>query len=107
MFYEDINIIKRKTITNGAKYDFFIYDMLSLERKHSNGKFGKGETLISRVKDFKMLDDESGEMLDVKIRCSKKLEDSLDGINPSESKKVLNKCLKELEKKGMVRGWLR
>ena len=51
-----------------------------------------------------MLDDESGEMLDVKIRCSKKLDDSLDGINPSESKKVLNKCLKELEKKGMVRG---
>ena len=107
MFYEDINITKRKTITNGAKYDFFIYDMLSLEKKHSNGKFGKGETLISRVKDFKMLDDESGEMLDVKIRCSKKLDDSLDGIDPSESKKVLNKCLKELEKKGMVRGWLR
>ena len=104
MFYEDINITKRKTITNGAKYDFFIYDMLSLEKKHSNGKFGKGETLISRVKDFKMLDDESGEMLDVKIRCSKKLDDSLDGIDPSESKKVLNKCLKELEKKGMVRG---
>ena len=78
--------------------------MLSLEKKHSNKKFGKGETVISKVKKFQMLDDETGEMLDVKIRCSKKLDDSLDGINPSESKKVLNKCLKELEKKGMVRG---
>jgi len=79
MFYEDINITKRKTITNGAKYDFFIYDMLSLEKKHSNKKFGKGETVISKVKKFQMLDDETGEMLDVKIRCSKKLDDALDG----------------------------
>jgi len=103
MFYEDINIIKRKTITNGAKYDFFIYNMLSLEKKHSNGKFGKGETVICKVKNFKMLDDETGEMLDVKIKCSKKLDDALDGIDPSQSEEVLNKCLKELEEKGMVR----
>ncbi|MDC0480032.1 hypothetical protein OAN76_00945 [Candidatus Marinimicrobia bacterium] len=102
MFYEDINIVKRKTITNGAKYDFFIYDMLSLEKKHSNKKYGKGETVISKVKNFKMLDDESGEMLDVKLRCSKKLDDALDGIEPSESKKVFNKCVKELEEKGLV-----
>jgi len=102
MFYEDINITKRKTITNGAKYDFFIYDMLSLEKKHSNKKFGKGETVISKVKKFQMLDDETGEMLDVKIRCSKKLDDALDGFDPSESKKVFNKCVKELETKGIV-----
>ena len=51
MFYEDINIIKRKTITNGAKYDFFIYDMLSLEKKHSNGKFGRvlGDVVVDDV----------------------------------------------------------
>jgi hypothetical protein len=103
MFYEDINITKRKTITNGAKYDFFIYDMLSLEKKHSNKKFGKGDTVISKVKKFQMLDDETGEMLDVKVRCSKKLDDALDGIEHSESTKVLEKCLIELENRGLVR----
>ena len=102
MYYDDINVIKRKTITNGVKYDFFIYNMLSLEKKFSNGIFGKGETVISKIKDFKMVDDESGEMLDVKIRCSKKLDDALDGIEPSKSKEVFNKCLKELETKGIV-----
>jgi hypothetical protein len=49
-----------------------------------------------------MLDDETGEMLDVKIRCSKKLDDALDGFEPDESKKVFNKCVKELETKGIV-----
>ena len=29
--YDDINLTKRKTITNGSKYDFYIYKMLSLE----------------------------------------------------------------------------
>ena len=47
MYYDDINVIKRKTITNGAKYNFFIYNMLSLEKKFSYGKFGKGDTVIS------------------------------------------------------------
>jgi len=51
MYYDDINVTKRKTITNGVKYDFFIYNMLSLEKKFSNGKFGKGETVISEIKD--------------------------------------------------------
>ena len=103
MYYDDINVTKRKTITNGVKYDFFIYNMLSLEIKFSNGKFGKGETVISKIKDFKMVDDESGEMLEVKLRCSKKLDDALDGIEPSESRKVLEKCLIELENRGLVR----
>jgi len=103
MYYDDINVTKRKTITNGVKYDFFIYNMLSLEKKFSNGKFGKGETVISKIKDFKMVDDESGEMLEVKLRCSKKLDDALDGIEPSESRKVLEKCLIELENRGLVR----
>ena len=52
MLYDDINVTKRKTITNGAKYDFYIYDMLSLEKKYSEGQFGKGDTVISKVKDF-------------------------------------------------------
>jgi hypothetical protein len=103
MFYEDINITKRKTITNGAKYDFFIYDMLSLEKKVSKGQFGKGDTTISRFKNYKMLDDETGEMLDVKIRCSKRIDDALDGIDPTESKKVFDECLKELENRGLVK----
>ena len=103
MYYDDINVTKRKTITNGVKYDFFIYNMLSLEKKFSNGKFGKGETVISKIKDFKMVDDESGEMLEVKLRCSKKLDDALDGIEPSESRKVVEKCLIELENRGLVR----
>ena len=103
MYYDDINVTKRKTITNGVKYDFFIYNMLSLEKKISNGKFGKGETVISEIKDFNMLDDESGEILEVKLRCSKKINDALNGIEPSESNKVFKKCLKELENKGLVR----
>ena len=103
MYYDDINVTKRKTITNGAKYDFFIYDMLSLERKLSNGKFGKGETVISKIKDFKMEDDESGEMLEVKLRCSKRIDDAMDGIEPDESQEVFTKCLKELENRGLVR----
>ena len=103
MYYDDINVTKRKTITNGVKYDFFIYNLLSLEKKFSNGKFGKGETVISKIKDFKMVDDESGEMLEVKLRCSKKIDDALDGIEPSESRKVLEKCLIELENRGLVR----
>ena len=103
MLYEDINITKRKTITNGKKYDFFIYDVTSFEHKLSSGKFGKGDTVISKIKDFKMLDDETGEMIDVKLRCSKKIDDALDGIDPSESKEVFQKCLEELENRGLVR----
>ena len=103
MYYDDINVTKRKTITNGAKYDFFIYNMLSLEKKFSNGKFGKGETVISKIKDFKMQDDESGELLEVKLRCSKKIDDAMDGIAPNESKEIFTECLKELENRGLVR----
>ena len=103
MYYDDINVTKRKTITNGAKYDFFIYNMLSLEKKISNGKFGKGETVISKIKDFKMQDDESGGLREVKLRCSKKIDDAMEGIEPDESQEVFTKCLKELENRGLVR----
>jgi len=103
MYYDDINVTKRKTITNGEKYDFFIYNMLSLEKQFSNGKFGKGETVISKIKDFKMIDDESGELLEVKLRCSKKIDDAMDGIEPGESTEVFTQCLKELENRGLVR----
>ena len=80
--YDDIKLTKRKTITNGEKYDFYIYDMLALEKEFSNKKFGKGETVISKVKDYKLQDDESLEMLDVKLKCSKKIDDSMNGFNP-------------------------
>ena len=101
--YDDIRLTKRKTITNGEKYDFYIYDMLALEKEFSDKKFGKGDTVISRVKDYKLQDDESLEMLDVKLKCSKKIDDAMDGFDPSESKKVFNQCLKELEKRGLVK----
>ena len=50
-----------------------------------------------------MQDDETGEMLDVKIRCSKKINDALEGPNPAESKKVFDQCLEELLNRGLVR----
>ncbi len=101
--YDDIKLTKRKTITNGTKYDFYIYDMLSLEKKKSNGKFGKGETVISNIKDYKLQDDESEEMLDVKLKCSKKIDDALNGIDTTESKKIFNECLTDLESRGLVK----
>ena len=103
MLYEDINITKRKTITNGKKYDFFIYDVTSFEHKFSSGKFGKGDTVISKTKDLKMLDDETGEMLEVKIRCSKRIGDALEGLEPKEARKGFKKCLKVLENRDLVR----
>ena len=33
--YDDIGLTKRKTITNGVKYDIYIYDMLRLEKEIS------------------------------------------------------------------------
>ena len=101
--YDDIRLTKRKTITNGVKYNFYIYDMLRLEKEISNKKFGKGDTVISQVKDYKLMDEETGEMLDVKLRCSKKLDDAMEGINQKESKKIFNQCLKELERRGLVK----
>ena len=55
MYYDDINVTKRKTITNGKKYDFFIYNLLPLEKEFSNGKFGKGETVTSRTRSLNFL----------------------------------------------------
>ena len=76
--------------------------MLPLEKKFSNGKFGKGDTVISKIKHYKMVDDESGDMLEVKLRCSKKIDDAMDGLTPKESTEVFKKCLKELENRGLV-----
>ena len=101
--YDDVNLTKRKTITNGVKYDFYIYNMLSLEKKISNKKFGKGETVISQIKDYKLQDEESGELLDVKLRCSKKLDDSMEGLESNESKEIFKKCIDELEKRGLAK----
>ena len=101
--YDDIKLTKRKTITNGEKYDFYIYDMLALEKKFSNGKFGKGDTVIYPSKEYKLLDEETGEMLDVKLKCSKKINDALEGFTPKESKKIIEKCLDELVKRGLVK----
>ena len=101
--YDDIHLTKRKTITNGEKYNFYIYKMLSLEKKFSKGKFGKGDTSISQIKNYRLKDDESEEMLEVKLRCSKKLDDSMNGFDSNESKKVFDACINELLKRGLVK----
>ncbi|MBT3662284.1 MAG: hypothetical protein HOG73_12475 [Candidatus Marinimicrobia bacterium] len=106
MLYDDINVTKRVTITNGKKYDFFIYDMYSLEKELSQKKYGKGDSAIAPNDEFKMLDEETDEMLDVKLRCSKRIVNAMESLDPEESKeskKIFKKCLKELEKRDLVR----
>ena len=100
---DDINLTKRKTITNGKKYDFYIYKTLKLEKEISKGKFGKGDTSISQIKNYKLQDDESEAMLDVKLKVSKKLDDAMTGFTPKEAKDVMNQVLKELVKRGLVK----
>ncbi len=100
---DDINLTKRKTITNGKKYDFYIYKTLKLEKEISKGKFGKGDTSISQIKNYKLQDDESDAMLDVKLKVSKKLDDAMTGFTPKEAKKVMDQVLKELVKRGLVK----
>ena len=106
MYNDNIYLRKRETITNGVKYDFFIYEMLHLEKKHSDGKFGTGESLISNEKRFKIFDKEIGKKLTVRFRCSKKLLDAMEGMESKEAKKVFNKCLKELQKDGQITIWV-
>ena len=100
---DDINLTKRKTITNGKKYDFYIYKTLKLEKEFSKGKFGKGDTSISQIKNYKLQDDESEAMLDVKLKVSKKLDDAMTGFTPQEAKKVMEQVLKDLVKRGLVK----
>jgi len=100
---DDINLTKRKTITNGKKYDFYIYKTLKLEKEISKGKFGKGDTSISQIKNYKLQDDESEAMLDVKLKVSKKLDDAMTGFTPKEAKKVMDQVLKDLVKRGLVK----
>ena len=100
---DDINLTKRKTITNGKKYDFYIYKTLKLEKEFSKGAFGKGDTSISQIKNYKLQDDESDAMLDVKLKVSKKLDDAMTGFTPKEAKKVMDQVLKELVQRGLVK----
>ena len=103
MLFDDIKVTKRVTITNGKKYNFFIYDVMTMEKEFSEKKVGKGDTVISKVTDFKMLDEETDEMLDVKLRIAKRPADHMDGLEAEESPKVFKKSLKELEKRDLVR----
>ena len=88
--FDDINLKKKKTITNGKKYDFYVFKTLKLEKEISKGKFGKGDTSISQIKNYKLIDDEGDDLLDVKLQCSKKLDDAMTGFTPKEAKKVMD-----------------
>ena len=98
-----INLKKKKTITNGKKYDFYVFKTLKLEKEISKGKFGKGDTSISQIKNYKLIDDEGDDLLDVKLQCSKKLDDAMTGFTPKEAKKVMDEVLKRLMKIGLVK----
>ena len=101
--FDDINLTKKKTITNGKKYDFYVFKTLKLEKEISKGKFGKGDTSISQIKNYKLIDDEGDDLLDVKLQCSKKLDDAMTGFTPKEAKKVMDEVLKKLMKIGLVK----
>ena len=101
--FDDINLTKKKTITNGKKYDFYVFKTLKLEKEISKGKFGKGDTSISQIKNYKLIDDEGDDLLDVKLQCSKKLDDAMTGFTPKEEKKVMDEVLKRLMKIGLVK----
>ncbi|MDA9935523.1 hypothetical protein N9C41_02950 [Candidatus Marinimicrobia bacterium] len=101
--FDDINLTKKKTITNGKKYDFYVFKTLKLEKEISKGKFGKGDTSISQIKNYKLIDDEGDDLLDVKLQCSKKLDDAMTGFTPKEAKKVMDEVLKRLMKIGLVK----
>ena len=101
--YDNINLTKKKTITNGKKYDFYVFKTLKLEKEISKGKFGKGDTSISQIKNYKLQDDEGDELLDVKLQCSKKLDDAMTGFTPKEAKKVMDQVLEELMNIGLVK----
>ena len=101
--FDDINLTKKKTITNGKKYDFYVFKTLKLEKEISKGKFGKGDTSISQIKNYKLIDDEGDDLLDVKLQCSKKLDDAMTGFTPKEAKKVMDEVLKRLMMIGLVK----
>ena len=101
--FDDINLKKKKTITNGKKYDFYVFKTLKLEKEISKGKFGKGDTSISQIKNYKLIDDEGDDLLDVKLQCSKKLDDAMTGFTPKEAKTVMDEVLKRLMKIGLVK----
>ena len=99
--YEEIfkkikHVVKKGDYTLGEEVD-------TLEKEFSKGKFGKGDTSISQVKNYKLQDDESDAMLDVKLKVSKKLDDAMTGFTPKEAKKVFDQCMKELCKIGLVK----
>ena len=39
----------------------------------------------------------------LKSGAQKKIDDAMEGISPKESREIFDKCLKELENRGLVR----
>ena len=58
--YDDIRLTSVKPLPM-AKNITSTYDMMKLEKEFSKGKFGKGDTVISPVKNYKLLDEETGD----------------------------------------------
>ena len=63
----------------------------------------KGERSLDVAVDPDGKISETGKKLEVKIRCSKRIDDAMEGLEPKYSKKVFRKCLKELENRGLTR----
>ena len=55
MYYDDINVTKRKTITNGEKYDFFVYNLLPLEKNFLRASLVKETQLLAQIKNLSCL----------------------------------------------------
>ena len=75
----------------------------NLEKQKLINFGNNNDHLFSIVKNYKLQDDESDAMLDVKLKVSKKLDDAMTGFTPKEAKKVFDQCMKELCKIGLVK----
>ena len=58
---------------------------------------------FTEIKNYKLIDDEGDDLLDVKLQCSKKLDDAMNGFTPKEAKKVMDEVLKRLMNIGLVK----
>ena len=85
MYYDDINVTKEKLLRMGK-------NMISSSKPTASRKeFSKVNSVRrdgnSSNKEFKLLDDESGEMLDVKLDVQK-INDAMESPNPRKVRSI-------------------